>query len=76
MRDEQVGEAKFSLQIAQQVDDLRTNAHIQRGDWLVENHQLRPECERTSDVDALALPAGKFMGVASQRRTIKANGPQ
>ncbi len=61
MRDEQIGEAEPRLQIAQQVEDLRPDRHVERRYRLVEHDQPRRQCERAGDRDALALPAGEFV---------------
>ena len=62
MRDEQIGEAMLALQAAQQVHDLGTHAHIQRGDRLIENKQPRLEREGAGNVDALPLPPENSWG--------------
>jgi len=58
--------AVFALQTAQQVDNLRAHAHVERGHRLIENQQPRPERKRASNVDALPLPAAEFMRMARQ----------
>ena len=62
--DEHVGEAQPLLQIAQQVEDLRADRHIERRDRLVADDQLRLDRERARDHDALALPAGELVRIA------------
>ena len=62
--DEQIGQAHLLLQLAEHVDDLRLNGHVQRGHRLVADDELRVEGERAGDADALALAAGELMGVA------------
>ncbi len=37
MRNEQVGEREFALEVAQEVGDLRGYADVERGEGLVEN---------------------------------------
>src|SRR5260370_38102292 len=41
MRDEDVRQPKPVLQVAQQVQDLRTDRHVERGYWLVADDQFR-----------------------------------
>ncbi|MEO8727243.1 MAG: hypothetical protein ABI383_14105 [Acidobacteriaceae bacterium] len=41
--DEEVGEFAFALQLAQEIDDLRADAHIERGDGLVEDEEAGVE---------------------------------
>ena len=42
VRNKHVGKTKFALQFLQQQQHLSANGHVQRGDWLIGNHQLRP----------------------------------
>ena len=64
VRDEQVCQPELVLQVFQQVDYLRLNGHIQRGDWLVANDESRVDRQRARYADALALPAAEFVWVA------------
>ena len=64
MGDEQVGDAALLLQLAQQVEHLRPDGHIQCADGLVCHDELRLYDQRPGNADALALPAGKFVGEA------------
>ena len=41
VRDEQIGQAEVSLQVLQQIDDLRLNRHVQRRDRLIANDEER-----------------------------------
>ena len=63
--DEQVGDAALLLQLAQQVEHLRPDGHIQCADGLVRHDELRLYDQRPGNADALALPAGKFVGEAA-----------
>src|SRR5258708_16741084 len=65
MRDEDVRQPKPVLQVAQQVQDLRTDRHVERGYWLVADDQFRLDRERPGNPDTLALAAGKFVRVAA-----------
>ena len=49
---------------SQQVEDLRLDGDVERGDRLVADDELRLEGERAGDADALALAAGEFVRVA------------
>src|SRR5262245_54202569 len=64
MRDEQEGETKLLLQIEQHVQDLGLDRYVERGNRLVGDYELRIHRERSSNADALALPAREFMRVA------------
>ncbi len=46
-----------SLQVVEQVDDLRLDRDVERRDRLVADDQLRPQRERARDADPLALTA-------------------
>ena len=62
--DEDQRQAEVALEVAQQVEDLRLDRHVERGDRLVGDDQLRLERERARDADALALAAGELVRVA------------
>ena len=61
--DEQVGQAKFILQIFHQVENLRLNRDVERRSRFVTNQKSRPGCQGTGYGDALALTAGKLVRV-------------
>ena len=67
VRDEQVGQVQLLLQVDQQVDDLRLDVDVERGDRLVGDDELRRDRQRTRDGDALALAAGEFVRILAQR---------
>jgi hypothetical protein len=71
--DEQIGEVVPGLQVAQQVDDLRLHAHVERRGRLVEHDEARLEHHGARNGDALALAAGKFMRIAEARFGIEAD---
>ena len=76
MRDEQVGQAEVALQLRQQVDDLRADADVERGDRFVANDELWPERKGAGDADALALSAGELVGIAGAGGFVEADGAQ
>ena len=59
--DEQVGDAALLLQMAQQVEHLGADGHIQSRDGLVGNDELRLHDQGAGNADALALAAGELM---------------
>ena len=61
------------LQMAEQIDNLRLNGDIQRGDRLIRNEQLRLHGQSARNGDALALPAGKLTGVFVQIARVQTN---
>src|SRR5437588_13119214 len=60
MTDEQQRQAELLLKILEQVDDLRLDRDVERGDRLVADDQLGLGRERARNADALALAAGEF----------------
>ena len=56
------GDAEVLLQVQEQVEDLRLNAHVERADRLVGDDELGLAGKRRGDADALALAAGKVRG--------------
>ena len=76
MRNEDVSQPKPVLQIAQQVQDLRADRHVQCRDRLVADDELRLDRERPSNGDALALAAGEFVRVAAGKARLETNQTQ
>ena len=64
VRDEQVRQAEFCLQVGQQVEHLRLHRHVERRHRLVGHHQPGAEHQRTRNGDALALAAREHVRVA------------
>jgi len=64
VRDDRYVSPSRLLQLVQQVEHLRLDRHVERGDGLVEHDEARAERERTGDPDALALAAGEAARVA------------
>jgi serine kinase of HPr protein (carbohydrate metabolism regulator) len=63
--DEEVGDAQLLLELLEGVDDLRLDGDVQRGDRLVADDKFRVYRKRPGNADALALSAGKLMGIAA-----------
>jgi len=59
------------LQVAQQIDDLGLDRHVEGAGRLVEHEKSRFEHQRAGDRDALALTAGEFVRVAIHRRGVE-----
>jgi hypothetical protein len=59
--DEQIGDAEVFLQAAEQVDDLRLYADVERADWFITDDESGLGSEGSSDGDALSLPTTQFM---------------
>ena len=64
MRDQQVGQGEARLQVDEQVDDLRLDRHVERGDRFVGDDQRRVEGEGAGQADALALAAAELVRIA------------
>src|SRR5437868_589538 len=61
VRDEEIGEVELVLQVLQQVEDLRLDRHVQRGDRLVGDDQLWSKGQGSSDANALPLAAAELV---------------
>ena len=57
--------------VAQQIDDLRLDQHVERAGRLVEHDEGRLQHDGAGDRDALALAAGEFMRIAKARLGIE-----
>jgi hypothetical protein len=64
VRDDHVRQAELVLEVVHQVDDLRLDGHVERGDRLVGDDHTGLEGERAGDADALTLAAGELVRVA------------
>jgi hypothetical protein len=57
VRDEEIRQAEFALELSQQVQNLSLDGDVERRHRLVEQDQVGFERERAGDGDALALAA-------------------
>ena len=73
MADEQIREVVLFLQLAQKIDDLRLNAHVEGAGRLVEHDEFRLQHHGAGDRDALALAAGELVRIAVLRSRIEAD---
>ena len=62
--DEQIGQIVLGLEVGQQVQNLGLNGNVERRHRLVEHQDFGIEHERPGNGNALALAAGKHVGVA------------
>ena len=62
--DKEVGEAEFLLEIFEEVQNLRLDGDIERGDGFVGDDDLGVDGECTRDADTLSLATAEFVGVA------------
>jgi hypothetical protein len=65
VRNEQIGEAEGVLEVEEDVQRLRLDRDVERGDRLVGHDEPRVERERARDADALALAAAESVREAS-----------
>ena len=68
VRDEEIGQLEVSLELFEQIDDLRPNRNVERRDRLVADDEVRIHRERARDSDPLSLAARELVRVA--RRSI------
>ena len=61
--DEKVGEAEFVLEVLEKVEDLGLDADVEGGDGFVADDEFGIETQGAGNTDALALAAGKLVGV-------------
>ena len=66
VRDEYIGKVPLVPELQQQLQDLRLDRNVQGRNRLVADDQFRIHRQRARDPDALALSAGKFVGVPVQ----------
>ena len=71
--DEEQRQAKVALQVRHQVQDLRLDRHVEGGDRLVGDDELRFEGQGARDADALALAAGELVRVAVDVARVQAD---
>ena len=64
VRDKEHGEVEPLLDLGEELQNLRLDGDVQRGDGLVGDEQLGFECERACDANALALAAGELVRIA------------
>src|SRR5882672_4853868 len=67
VRDEEIGECEFVLELLKQVDHLRLNRDVEGRDGLVGDDEVRVDGERPREADSLSLAAGELMRVAVGR---------
>ncbi len=63
MRDQDQRHVALGHQVADQVQDLLLDGHVQRGGGLVGDQQVGPAGQRHGDGDALALPARELVRI-------------
>ncbi len=64
--DEQIGHVPLLLELFEEVQHLGAYGHVQGGDGLVRHHQLRFHDHGPRKANALALSAGKLVGITGQ----------
>ena len=66
MADEQVGQAQFLLEILEQVDDLRLDAHVERTHRFIADNKPGLHRQGPGDPNSLPLTAAEFPGSPSE----------
>src|SRR5215471_9117967 len=74
--DKQVCQPERGLEIAQQIQHLRLDRDVERGHWLVADHQLGLERQGSCDTYALALATGELVRIAVDHVRVQADSPQ
>ena len=69
--DEERSDPEVLLQVHEQIEDLRLNAHVERAHRLVGDDEFRFAGKGRGDTDALALPARKMRGQAVDQRRVE-----
>ena len=64
VRDEEIGEALFAAELAEQIEQLGLHGHIERGDGARHRSAVSAPAPGRGDADALPLAARELMGVA------------
>jgi len=73
--DQQVADAGRVPDVGEQVQHLRLDRHVERGDRLIEDQQLRLGGERPGDRHPLPLPAGQRPGRGGPLPSVEADEP-
>ena len=70
---EEIGETQLLLKLNKHIDYLCLNRNVKSGNRLVADNERGAEGKGAGDADALALTAGKFMGIAGGVLAVQAN---
>src|SRR5262249_50026987 len=73
MGDEEVGQPEVTLQLLEQVHDLRAHADVQSGYRLITDNKFRPQHQGPGNADTLTLSAGKLVRVTAEGGFIQAH---
>src|ERR1051325_1975775 len=74
VRDKKIRQVLFATQPFEQVHDLHLNGNVESRNRFVSNDEIRIDCERACDADALALTAGEFMWVSLDETFVQTDG--
>ena len=74
MGDEDLGQSHLTLQLAQQVQDLRLNGDVQSGNRLVADDELGVHRQSAGDADTLAAAAVKLMRIGVDQTLVDTDG--
>ena len=72
VRNEKVCEFQIPLQFFEQVDDLRLNGNVERGDRLVADDELRIHRQRARNANPLPLSAREFVRITVEIKVLQA----
>ena len=68
MRNEQIAQTHFALQLHQQIEHLALDGHIQRAHRFIANQKARLQRQRARDANPLPLATGKLKRIPPRRR--------
>src|ERR1700722_7051114 len=74
VRDEEISQANLALQLRQQIDNLRSDADIQRRNEFVRDNELGAQGQGAGDSDALPLSAAELVRKPGQDGRVEADG--
>lgn len=71
VRNKKVGQSALALEVLQEIDHLRLDAHVERTHGLIADDQFGFHREGSRNADALALAAAELMRIPSGVRRLQ-----
>jgi len=72
--DKEIGQVPFLLQVLHQIQDLGLNGHVQGGNRLITDDELRVQGQGSGDTDTLAAASVQFMGICVDQAAGQSHG--
>ena len=73
MGDEQIGQTELGLEVAEQIQNLGLDGHVEGAGCLVAHQKVRLDRQTAGNPDPLALAARKLVGVAVDHVRVETN---